>query len=212
MSDGSVYDGDYFLRGRETSKSLYTHYRWLPDLTKPMVAAMVSHLDIKPSHMILDFGCARGYVVRAFRELGYSAFGYDISQWALENADEVVKKNMWLIANWSTVMLASFDWVIAKDVLEHVECAADIVLDLMAVARKGVFAVVPLADHDGGHYVVREYEEDVTHIHRLTLASWVRFFTKEGWSVEASYRVPGVKCNYAQYKMGNGFITARRIK
>ena len=34
--DASVYDADYYLRGEETKKSLYTDYRWLPDGTIPM--------------------------------------------------------------------------------------------------------------------------------------------------------------------------------
>lgn len=209
MNNSSIYDEAYFLRGKETGKSLYENYRWLPDLTTPMVASMVRHLGIRPDDIILDYGCARGYIVRAFRELGYSAWGHDISQWALENADEKVKE--FLIANDSTILNGSFDWIIAKDVLEHVQFAADVIKELMEVARIGVFAVVPLSSVNGDRYVVPEYEEDVTHIHRLTLATWVSFFAQPGWSVTASYRVPGVKDNYARFASGNGFITARRL-
>ena len=36
--NGSQYDEDYFLRGKQTGKSLYEDYRWLPELTRPMVA------------------------------------------------------------------------------------------------------------------------------------------------------------------------------
>ena len=48
----------------------------------------------------------------------------------------------------------------------------------------------------------------MTHRQRLTLASWARLFIEPGWRVEASYRVPGVKDNYAQHARGNGFVTA----
>src|SRR5579862_3672374 len=85
--DGSVYDESYFLRGKESGKSLYENYRWMPDLTIPMVQRIIEHCGIRRGDSILDFGCARGYVVRAFRELGYNAYGYDISRWAIENAD-----------------------------------------------------------------------------------------------------------------------------
>ena len=95
MSD--VFDEDYFLRGRQTGKSLYVDYRWLPELTVPMVSAIVSHLGIEPDHTILDYGCARGYVVKAFRQLGYKAFGVDISEWAIRNADEETKPYL----NWT---------------------------------------------------------------------------------------------------------------
>lgn len=206
---GGQYNEDYFLRGKQTGKSLYENYGWMPDLTVPMVCSIVSHLGIGHRDTILDFGCARGYVVRAFREMGYDAWGHDISQWALENADESVKEH--LICNESTLWNGSFDWVIAKDVLEHVLQVEDTVAQLKKMAKVGVFAVVPLSAVDGGKYVVREYEKDVTHLHRLTLASWVDIFARPGWSVEASYRVKGVKDNYANYPTANGFITCRRL-
>src|SRR5436305_1382867 len=84
------YDEDYFLRGKESGKSLYSDYRWLPELTIPMVCAMIRHLGIGPDDTVLDFGCARGYVVKAFQELGYIAYGYDTSEWAVQNADPAV--------------------------------------------------------------------------------------------------------------------------
>lgn len=204
-----MYDADYFLRGKQTGKSLYTNYRWLPDLTKPMVASIISHLGIQPDDTILDFGCARGYVVRAFRELGYSAWGMDISKWALDNADPTVRK--YLISTHDDD-LAVFDWVIAKDVLEHVGHVDDTIEYLKGVANKGVFAVVPLAEStNGNEYDVKEYDMDVTHIHRCPLYWWVSRFHEPGWSVEARYRVRGVKDNYAQYPTGNGFVTCRRL-
>lgn len=206
-----AYDADYFLRGKETGKSLYENYRWMPELTIPMVCSMVSHLRIEPDHTILDFGCARGYSVRAFRELGYDAWGVDASEWAVMNCDPEVKDFVFLPGA-EPKFTSMVDWTIAKDVLEHVEIVAEMVSFLMQQSRVGVFAVVPLSLADGHPYVVREYEQDITHLHRLSLASWVRMFLRPGWKVEASYAVPGIKCNYAQHKMGNGFITARRLK
>lgn len=202
------YDEDYFLRGKDTGKSLYENYRWLPDLTIPMVQAIIRHLGISSSDSICDFGCARGYTVRAFRELGYEAYGMDISTWALENSDEIARRylnHVDMVPN-----AARYKWIIAKDVLEHVPNVNAIIMDLLCRADWGVFAVVPLSPEDKEPYAIPEYEKDVTHIHRLTLASWARKFIRPRWSVEASYRVPGVKDNWAFCAMGNGFITCRR--
>ena len=204
------YDADYYLRGKESGKSLYSNYRWMPNLTGKMVDAIVYHLGILQSDTILDFGCARGYVVRALRELGYSAWGYDVSEWAVENADEKVRD--YLIRYEGIVMRTDFDWVIAKDVLEHVPQVVGTISSLMNITNKGLFVVVPLSAVDTESYVVEDYEKDVTHIHRLTLATWVRYFTRPGWRVECSYRLPGVKDNYAKWEAGNGFITCRRTR
>lgn len=208
-SSSEQYDEDYFMRGKETGKSLYTSYRWLPDLTIPMARTMVDYLGIKYDETILDFGCARGYTVRAFRELGYDARGYDVSQWAVDNCDESVRGH--LTTSTHALIIEGYDWVISKDVLEHVPKVNVTINSIMATARVGVFAVVPLADNSG-KYVVPEYEMDVTHIHRLSLGEWVKLFLRPGWSVTAAYRVPGIKDNYSQHERGNGFITCRRIK
>lgn len=206
------YDADYFLRGIETGKSLYQGYQWLPDLTIPMVVRVIAHCGIKPNHTILDFGCSRGYVVRAFREMGYDAWGVDISEWAVKNCDETVRP---FIATHSYVPRCSrtYDWIIAKDVLEHIPMVQETIHDLMRASRIGVFAVVPLSEKDGDPYLFPDYEKDITHIHRLTLASWATMFMKPGWSVEGRFHVEGIKENkvYACYEKGNGFVTARRI-
>lgn len=203
-----MYDADYFLRGRETGKSLYSDYRWLPDLTIPMVEAIISHCGIDKSDHILDFGCARGYIVRAFYELGYDAWGYDISEWALANCDSKVSKRL---RSDELVTCDDYEWVIAKDVLEHVVNVQTTIDDLMDIATIGVFAVVPLSMFDGQPYIVSDYELDVTHIHRLTLASWARMFMRPGWVVTGSYMVPGVKANYQTWDWGNGFLVAKRL-
>jgi SAM-dependent methyltransferase len=203
----SQFDEDYFLRGKETGVSLYEDYRWLGHLTVPMVLSMVEHLDISRNDTILDFGCARGYSVRAFRELGYEAYGVDISEWAILNADEVSRP----FVSCTDKIPPLMDWIIAKDVLEHIYAVADLITELMEAAKIGVFAVVPLAPFDHQPYAVADYEKDVTHIHRLSLATWARLFMRPGWTVEASYRVRGVKDNYNGWDNGNGFITARRL-
>lgn len=215
MSDGKVYDADYFLHGKQSGKSLYEDYRWLPHLTIPMCQTITEHCGIDKGSRVLDFGCARGYLVKALRGLGYDAFGYDISKWALDNCDPEVRPFVnWEVGGQPYYKHHVFDWIIAKDVLEHVEFVERTINDLMEVATKGLFVVVPLSKFNGGKYVIEEYEKDVTHCQRFTLRTWTGFFLKVGWRVEASYRLPGVKCNYYKpgWEEGNGFITCKRLE
>ncbi len=106
-----------------------------------------------------------------------------------------------------------YDWVIAKDVMEHVEFVDLCINDLLRVTRKGMFVVVPLSRFDYSPYVISEYEKDVTHIQRWTLPTWAAKFIRRGWSVEASYRVPGIKDNWykPEWEEGNGFLTIRKV-
>ena len=210
MEDSSLYDEDYFMRGKETGKSLYTSYSWMPDLTISMCRAITDHCRIRKHAGVLDFGCARGYTVKALRMLGYNAYGYDISKWAVENADPEVYHYLSTSKDIVFGQYSKYDWVIAKDVLEHVEHLECTIHRIMTCAKQGVFVVVPLG-HGRDGYVVPEYEKDTTHIHRLPLATWASCFMRPGWSVEARYRLRGVKDNYAKWAEGNGFLTIRRI-
>jgi len=214
--DSEIFNEDYFLRGKQTGKSLYENYRYIPELSIPMVQAIVSHLGIIRDDTILDFGCALGFVVKAFRAMKYRAFGVDVSRWAIDNCDPEVREFIQL-APW----VPRVDWIIAKDVLEHIEIVDSVIKELMANARKGVLAVVPLANREGGKYAVVAYERDVTHIHRLTLGTWSNKFIAPGWTVTSAFRVKGIKDNYfdghmepaymPDWDIGNGFVTARRI-
>lgn len=211
--NGEEYDDSYFLHGKKSGKSLYENYRWMPELTIPMARTIKNHCGIISSDQILDFGCARGYLVKAFRHLGFDACGVDVSQWAIDNADEEVKGYVTRLEVSPTPLHMEFDWIIAKDVLEHCAYVDFVISNLMDHARQGVFVVVPLSLFArGSKYVIEEYEKDVTHIQRMNLPAWAELFMRPGWRVECAYRVPGVKCNYAKYERGNGFITARRIE
>lgn len=211
---GDIYDEAYFLKGRKSGKSLYENYRWLPELTIPMVEKIVEHCGINRTDTIIDFGCARGYVVKALRMLEYNAFGVDISKWAIDNADKETKPYLRLTGKGSPIVPEGADWIIAKDVLEHVPSIQLVIGTLMAATTKGLFVVVPLSRFDQGSYVIEDYEKDVTHIQRYNLSTWMEMFLRPGWRVEASYRLPGVKDNYYRkgWERGNGFITARRIE
>lgn len=208
MSD--PYDGDYFLRGKETGKSLYTDYRWMPELTIPMCKAIAEHLGMKQPASILDFGCARGYVVKAFRQLKFEACGVDLSEWAIKNCDPEVIGHVY---NLEFPPLYKFDYVLAKDVLEHIpEFELDnVIQSLFAKMRRGMLVVVPLSPGLGEPYTVPDYEKDITHQIRWPLTAWLMRFNRyagDRWLVRGCYRLPGVKDNYYDdYPLGNGFIT-----
>lgn len=206
------YDADYFLHGKEKGLSLYENYRWLPELTPPMAKRMVEHLGIQKGDKILDFGCARGFLVRALVESGYDAWGADCSTWAISNCDEKVKGRLTLTQK----PLINYDWIICKDTLEHLN-----VWDLLATlaefalrTKKGALIVVPLSYHLGEPYVIEDYEKDITHVVRWPLWRWVQechIAFDETWEISSRYRIEGIKDNYAKWPTGNGFITIRKL-
>lgn len=203
----NLYDEDYFERGLESKKSCYSNYRWIPELTIPLAFSMIEYLKIAPSEKILDFGCAKGYLVKAFRLLHREAFGYDISEYAKNSVPEEVKK--YILPNYRT---EHYDWVISKDVFEHIPYEEiDQTLISIAAVTKKIFCIIPLGEN--GKYVILAYELDATHIIRENLDWWKNCFIKNGLKVEvACYDVRYIKDNWKAWEKGNGFFVLSRTK
>ena len=56
FNENEYFNEDYYERGAETGKSLYSHYRWMPELTIPMAHHIVLYTKLLPKEKILDFG------------------------------------------------------------------------------------------------------------------------------------------------------------
>ncbi len=205
----NLYNEDYFERGCSTGLSCYSNYRWIPELTIPMCAEMIAHLNIDESKTVLDFGCAKGYSVKAFRLLYRNAYGVDISSYATSSAPSEVLPYIHLINPGDDIPLinnTAYDWTIAKDVLEHVDYT-DIksVLSKIRAATKNLFVIVPLGKD--GKYVVPAYDLDVTHRIREPLEWWENTVKECGFNVqESTYSVKHIKNNWASWEFGNGFL------
>jgi len=206
----SSFNEDYFERGISTGLSLYTNYRWIPELTIPMCHEMAHLLSIGQDDTILDFGCSKGYVVKGFRLLGFEAFGVDVSEYAIEHSPEDVRQFLTLIQPGQELPLHQgkdrWKWGISKDVLEHIDY-----LDLPAAvanlrkACERAYIVVPLGD--GLKYNIPSYEMDVTHKIREALGWWKTIFFNAGWNINyAGYRHGRIKDNWASTPNGNGFF------
>lgn len=221
MSNRNPYDQDYFLFGKQSGKSNYENYSWKRDATVHCVMRMCKFMGIHTGHKVLDWGCARGYYVRALRYLGVNALGYDISAWAIENCDETVKEHV------STVLPGDFEphYIICKDVLEHIpldELRGTIRI-MLRMAMEGILIIVPLAkpecDQIPGkrEYVAPQDNADKTHVNCWTLETWIKFLQghidKAGspFCVAGGYKLPGVKEACDDYPHSVGFLKIFRV-
>jgi len=201
------YGEDYFERGQELGISGYSNYRWIPELTIPMCAEICERMSISRGATILDYGCAKGYMVSAFRLLGRDAFGVDASEYAIEHAHEIARGQIF----WSGsdgIWTQSSDFLIAKDVLEHME--PEKIGQVRPSLANRALIVVPLGD--GERYVIPQYEHDVTHKIRQPLDWWAEKMRSIGWKVDAAtYEWGTLKANWVRrYPKGNGFLELSR--
>jgi cyclopropane fatty-acyl-phospholipid synthase-like methyltransferase len=209
MPKAADYDKDYFENGVATGKSGYDNYRWLPELTIKLAYNIIKYLGIKDEHAVLDYGCAKGYLVKALRILDIDAYGADISEYAINMADSDVRQYCRLINSTGGLPFErKFDWLITKDVLEHM--TEDVLGEFLKISRSSAvnsFHVVPLG-HGDGHYIVPSYDLDLTHTIAQPADWWIDKFTHAGWKLKSfSHCVPGVKENWtSQFEKGNGFF------
>lgn len=202
-----MYNEDYFENGIEKGVSLYSNYRWLPEQTLVMAHELITGLSIGTTTFVLDYGCAKGYLVKALRMLGINAYGYDSSEYAIKNADDDV-------VEYVSTSLQQFhdcwDLVIAKDVLEHMTVEqVDEFLSTCFNFSDELFVVVPLGD--GERYHIPSYELDKTHIIKQSLEWWKARAEKVGYEVDALYQFKNLKKSWAKVDpKGNGFLICSR--
>jgi hypothetical protein len=212
------YDEDYYERGVVVGKSSYMNYSWMPELTIRMAHFLILNLSIAKDDRVLDYGCAKGYLVRALRLLGVDAEGVDVSRYAIDNVDGSVKAHCRLIDDPADGRLfqGHYDMMIAKDVFEHV--MQDDLRALLGRASsrcKRMFVAVPLAADDHcNSFIVPEYNKDITHITIKSAAWWTKLFEDTGWDIDHfSHSFPGVKENWTGvWADGNAFycISSRK--
>jgi hypothetical protein len=212
---------DYFMRGVETGLSNYENYTWRRNATVFCAQRMALYMGCKPGDSILDYGCARGYYVRALALCGYNAYGVDISRWAIENCDPEVRG---LVSN--SLPEERPQWIFCKDVLEHIggsELRAT-VLKLMQHAKHGVLIIVPLGEDEKSmdprvmrQFIAPQDNADKTHVTCLNLPEWLGLIQEVidtwnlPWVVQGGYKLPGVKEACDPYPGSVAFITARRL-
>lgn len=212
-TSSDLYDEEYFERGIETGKSCYSRYRWIPELTIPMVYHVIRHLGLRDGDRVLDYGCAKGYVVKALRLLGLEAYGCDVSRYALERADPDARPFCWLLNGRIIAPNLKYDWIISKDVLEHMNAEAlGEFLSQSSDFSSRAFHIIPLGDK--GAFRIPEYSRDSTHHIAEDETWWIAQFESHGWRIERfSWAIKGIKENWTiKYPKGNGFFVLEKVK
>jgi cyclopropane fatty-acyl-phospholipid synthase-like methyltransferase len=199
-----IYDEEYFEYGVSSGKSGYENYRWLPDRLHREARALINLLGIDPGAKVLDFGCAKGYLVKALRNYGIEAYGCDVSEYALKMADESVKEYLT-----QDIPDMEFDYIISRNTLEHIGVKElKEIMRLFQLVTGNLFFSVPLIDPQTGDYVMQM--PDKTHKIRWTNAQWMSFAEKCGWIYVTSYpHVDGFHDNFKNYPNAMGLYVCK---
>lgn len=87
-------------------------------------ATIINHFGLRSGARILDFGCAKGFLVTEFRKLGMDAWGLDVSEYAINNAEPETLPFLQLAPAYlpafpQPLFEEHWDLVITKDVIPH---------------------------------------------------------------------------------------------
>lgn len=136
-----------------------------------------NHVLAKKPESVLEVGCARGYLVKRFEDIGIKSKGLEISQhcYLTRATDGVIKwditKTPWPIAD------KEFDLCISVAVLEHIpeKYLPAIMSEMRRVSKRGLHGV-DLGDHDDGF--------DKTHCTLKSLDWWKSMLPTEQEAVD----------------------------
>lgn len=201
----NVFDEKYFEDGVRHRVSAYENYRWMPERTIREASSIINNIKFDT---VLDYGCAKGFMVYALRLLGKEAYGADVSEYAVTNCHPNVKDYLQVIET-TEQLTGGWDLIIAKDVLEHIP--KDVIPSVLSELRrrcKTLFVAVPLGD--GKRYRIREYEMDVTHVVREPEEWWLTTLVQAGFKIKYfDYEFGHMKENWTgNHPHGNAFIVA----
>src|SRR3989344_6942986 len=166
------YNEDYF------KKLNYTDYLYRRDRYLRLASELHELLDklrlVHDNVKILDFGCAVGFLMEGFRELGYKEiYGWDISSWAVSKAQEkglnILKK----------IEELSFDIIICLDVLEHM--ADQEIFETFTNLKSNMMIIRIPCSEDGKKFVLDISNRDETHINLKIKQQWVNLITELGY-------------------------------
>ena len=172
-NSSSLYTKEYFTSINYSDYlSRYDRYKKLAQ----DISGLLTDLSlVNKNSNILDYGCAVGFLLRAYKELNYkNAYGYDISEWAKSKAEE---RGVELLDNIKEI---NFDVTFCLDVIEHM---TDLEIDewLSDFNTKAMILRLPVASVDGGDYHLKVSRRDPTHVNCKTKNQWKEFLRKYGF-------------------------------
>lgn len=180
-TQASDYSLSYYLGYHQTGNEDYdwespSWRRFFQGVAQRLVATLA------PSRT-LDVGCAKGLLVQALLEHGVDAYGFDISEYAIESAHPDVRDRL-SVGSATEPIEGRYDLISCIEVLEHLSPPeAQIAIDQICRATDRVL----LSSTPG------DFEES-THINVNPTAQWASWFAERGFfrrtDIDATFLTP----------------------
>ncbi len=193
--DPAVYTADYY------KSSNYADYLERVDRYKKTAYELAGFFRqiklVERQSTIVDYGCAVGFLLEGFRDIGYeNLVGVEVSTWA---RNEAAKRGNRVVSSASELANHPVDLLISLDVFEHM--TDDEVIDALAkIKPKALLVRIPSSTDGGKTFHLDVSRSDPTHINCKTKEQWIEFFARNGFKTALKlnlytvYDTPGVSC------------------
>ena len=158
-----VFDADYFESGFDTPYA--RNEKWL-SLAGAFATAIASRIVPRT---VLDAGCSMGLLVEKLREQGIEAYGVDVSEFAIERADQSIREYV-RVGSIVDPFPQRYDLIVTIEVLEHLPAglAEAAVANLCAYTDDILFSSTP-----DGYF-------EATHANAQPPGYWGELFARQG--------------------------------
>jgi hypothetical protein len=174
----TMYDADYY----NGVTSNYTKgYTWDTMGSLFTVTARLLTWLFPETQTCLDFGAAKGFMIKALRELGKDAWGVDHSPYCLEVAEPEAKPTLMPTLD-DLPPGRTFDLVTTFETLEHLTKAqiAEVLPALRLKTRSILFATMPTTDMPNKK-ALEMADREVTHVTIVHSSWWIEQFEAAGF-------------------------------
>jgi 2-polyprenyl-3-methyl-5-hydroxy-6-metoxy-1,4-benzoquinol methylase len=173
--DEAIYDEEYYKERAYDFDLRYPYFN---------IIAKVLTTNSKP-RQVLDVGCAKGYLVYAFRELGVEAYGVDISQYAISQSPESVRgylQNVDVEFEKLPFEDETFDMVTSLECMEHLQNPSHAVSEMARVLKPGGIAAIGTPKMTIWRIIFNlVFGRSAVHPSELSKSSWVRIFEAQSF-------------------------------
>jgi len=153
----------------------YGGYTYMPGRWRPVAEALINTYNLGPGDKVLDVGCGKGFLLQEMLLIqpGLDIYGFDISEYALGCADEVLKSHLFKHCAQSAYPFADkeFELVISLGTLHNLR-VFELEKALSEIERVG----------KQGYLMVESYRNEAE---LFNLQCWAltceSFFDKEEW-------------------------------
>lgn len=185
---GEWFDADYFDHGLKSNWVAGYHWKDFAGLFRETAQFLTNIFPEAAS--FLDAGCAKGFLVRALRERGKEAWGFDHSQWALERAEETAHPFLKLADTRNVDLGRSFDIVLAFSLFESLtETQAEEFLGRARLwTRDALLAVILVSDPEEAKAALPVADRDLSHITLHSRQWWHSLALRTGWKQDSLHR------------------------